>query len=1238
MSALPPIIDPERLGAKCSRCYLYATRQGGPVGPEMSRRACVALVGEAPGKDEVEANRPFIGQSGRELTVSLAAVGIARDDVSIVNAIACRPPGNDLDTLLHRCQQTNKRLVAAGKEPWLTPIEACRPMMQHFIQPYANVITVGKVAMRSVTQMQASIMDMRGAPVTGVLAPPGADGVSSWLARETLDPLEGDAAVAGGGRFIRLLPTVHPAFVTRQRRWTKVLRADLARAFRWFNGKLGWRDPRVNLRPTVSEARDFLYSGAPFYAYDVETDAKESLLARLRCIGFGTPEAAIVVPLLSVDGYGRFYTPDEEGAMLDLLRAWFTDRRILKAGWNAGYYDRIVVESRLGVTPYPVVDGMLIHRNVDSELPHNLAFVGALFTDVARAWKASHAATQAQSDEELHVYNVGDVVVNARIMEPLVQACTMQEQMAVAAADHKSQAICVGLHRSGIFVDQEVRQRLDEKYRKVAQEHLHFMRLTLGDPDFNPNSVLKVRELIFEKWGLPPKETTKLGDPSTNDDSIRKLLLQRGLPQDRADFLRSLRKFRRAVKFRGTFIQPLRPHNEPLYEDDPYAVDVNTVEGAALMDELVEDIIEDVQGDLSSKALRRALKKAAGKVLADGRVHSNWNAHVATTGRLSSSEPNCFDAETEILTPRGWVRFAALTDEDRVAQWDGGTVAFVKPLARQKFMRRGSMVALRNRHINLRVTGDHRCLLRHRKTGELRVFPGLDYPEDWQQIHGGVFNGPGVALSDDEIRFIVAAQADARWTKPHISFGFKKERKAARLAAILDRLGARYSRTVQADGSIYFGLAGDEPLLAKARAFLGDEKCFSDWVLRMSQHQLQVFTDEVWQWDGCATRQNHYASQHKVNADAVQAALCLRGWRAHQRRYVSAQGSVSWQVDVTRKDFSLTTNIEKHVERVEDEPVYCVTVPSTFVVVRRGGEVMVTGNCQNIVRALRGMFRAEPGRGLAACDYDQLELRISAAYAGASRYLEAFAKGLDPHAITSEAIYGEMWRRGSEKDKKRIRDFAKRFVYAVIYGATVETIHETIASAEDDNGNLIFPWVTLRETHTLVDRWMKENPEYARWWDHQIEKYRKHGFLAEPVLGRRRFFLDGEDRNEIINYEVQAAGASCVTKASIALVEGPLAFDYLGPGTGLIQNGHDALMAESPCRHLVPGKPFKYPKGYTPQRERGEVDGHPPLQPGETCPLVTAAYDIQDAMRQRFAGYDVWLTSTPKVGTFWSEV
>lgn len=921
----PVYFDAQAHGARCDRCFLRAHRQGGPVGPEVSRRAVAALVGEAPGQEEVDAGRPFVGPSGQELVHSLSTISVARDDVTIVNALACRPPRNDLDLILHRCQQTNKKLAARGEPTWLNPIEACRPLVQHFLEPHDKVITVGKVAMRSVTQMQSSILDMRGAPVTGVLSAPGADGVSNWISRDVLNPDPLDPAIAAGGRFIRLLPTLHPAFVIRQRRWTKVFRADLARAFRWFSGNLGWREPVANLRPTVSEARDFLYSGAPFYAYDVETDAKEALLARLRCIGFGTPEAAIVVPLLSVDGRTRFYTEDDEGAMLDMLRAWFTDRRIVKVGWNAGMYDRIVIEQRLGVTPVPVVDGMLIHRNVDSELPHNLAFVGALFTDVARAWKASHAATSAQTDEELHVYNVGDVVVNARIMQPLTDACTMQGQMSVAAIDHKSQAVCVGLHRNGIYVDQVVRRELDASLRREAQEHLHILKMASGDVNFNPNSVPQVRELLYTEWSLPIQESTKRGDPSTNDDSLRKLLLLGTLKPAQRDCLRSMRKYRRAVKFRGTFVQPLRPFDEPLLADDMFAVDASTREGAEILDEDGVEPVEDPQGDLAPRAIHRALKKAAGRVLADGRVHPQWNAHVATTGRLSSSEPNA----------------------------------------------------------------------------------------------------------------------------------------------------------------------------------------------------------------------------------------------------------------------------------------------------------------QNIPRQLRGMFRAETGRGFVASDYDQLELRISAAYAGASRYLEAFAKGLDPHAITSEAIYGAAFRNGSDKDRKRIRDFAKRFVYAVIYGATVETIHETISAAEDDKGNLIFPWVTLRETDTLVRRWLAENPEYVTWWDGTIATYRRDLFLAEPVLGRRRFFLDGEDRNEIINYRVQAAGASCVTKASIALVEGPLPFDRWGPGTGLVQNGHDALMAEAPCVHLLNG-PYK--------GKDAIFGGHPPLAAGERCPLCETAQAIGEAMTMKLEGYDVLLTATPKVGLYWSQV
>ncbi|WP_420393165.1 uracil-DNA glycosylase [Acuticoccus sp.] len=60
----------------------------GPVG------APLMLVGEAPGRDEDEAGRPFVGRSGQLLERMLAAIGLARADVYITNVIPWRPPAN----------------------------------------------------------------------------------------------------------------------------------------------------------------------------------------------------------------------------------------------------------------------------------------------------------------------------------------------------------------------------------------------------------------------------------------------------------------------------------------------------------------------------------------------------------------------------------------------------------------------------------------------------------------------------------------------------------------------------------------------------------------------------------------------------------------------------------------------------------------------------------------------------------------------------------------------------------------------------------------------------------------------------------------------------------------------------------------------------------------------------------------------------------------------------------------
>jgi DNA polymerase len=52
------------------------------------------FVGEAPGREEDEIGRPFVGEAGKLLTQLLKSVGIQRRKVYITNVIKCRPPNN----------------------------------------------------------------------------------------------------------------------------------------------------------------------------------------------------------------------------------------------------------------------------------------------------------------------------------------------------------------------------------------------------------------------------------------------------------------------------------------------------------------------------------------------------------------------------------------------------------------------------------------------------------------------------------------------------------------------------------------------------------------------------------------------------------------------------------------------------------------------------------------------------------------------------------------------------------------------------------------------------------------------------------------------------------------------------------------------------------------------------------------------------------------------------------------
>ena len=84
---------------KCHLCPLAKTRKNIVVG-EGNPNADLMFIGEAPGANEDETGKPFVGRAGMLLTKIIENVlHLKREDVYIANIVKCRPPNNRVPTL-----------------------------------------------------------------------------------------------------------------------------------------------------------------------------------------------------------------------------------------------------------------------------------------------------------------------------------------------------------------------------------------------------------------------------------------------------------------------------------------------------------------------------------------------------------------------------------------------------------------------------------------------------------------------------------------------------------------------------------------------------------------------------------------------------------------------------------------------------------------------------------------------------------------------------------------------------------------------------------------------------------------------------------------------------------------------------------------------------------------------------------------------------------------------------------
>src|SRR2546423_11396521 len=77
----------------CTRCPLHESRTHAVPG-DGKYTARVMIIAEAPGKEEDETGKPFVGSAGRYLDHVLEGTKLDRGDFFITNTVKCRPPKN----------------------------------------------------------------------------------------------------------------------------------------------------------------------------------------------------------------------------------------------------------------------------------------------------------------------------------------------------------------------------------------------------------------------------------------------------------------------------------------------------------------------------------------------------------------------------------------------------------------------------------------------------------------------------------------------------------------------------------------------------------------------------------------------------------------------------------------------------------------------------------------------------------------------------------------------------------------------------------------------------------------------------------------------------------------------------------------------------------------------------------------------------------------------------------------
>jgi len=300
----------------------------------------IAIIGEAPGRDEELQGEPFVGASGRFLNALLAKANIQRSALFVGNICQYRPPNDDISFFSRQGVE-----ITSGLEQLKTDLALFEPNI---------CVLLGK---------------------TALWAAKGVDDIGNWRGSVFISDVSGPFL----GR--KCIASYHPAACLRQYEWTPLLVFDLKKALKHaFNPRLDerHRDLLWNLsyEELISELDSIIRNKTP-----VSPDI-EGGLSSLSCCSFATSATrSILVPFTKLDGSSYWETDEQEYQIWDRFVRILSDVRIPKC-WQNGLYDRFILQYGYNIVVRGNVDDtMLKFWEQWCELEKGLASQCSILTD-----------------------------------------------------------------------------------------------------------------------------------------------------------------------------------------------------------------------------------------------------------------------------------------------------------------------------------------------------------------------------------------------------------------------------------------------------------------------------------------------------------------------------------------------------------------------------------------------------------------------------------------------------------------------------------------------------------------------------------------------------------------------------------------------------------------------------------------------------------------------------------------